>query len=347
MRVLIVGVGTRGDVAPYAGLGVRLRAAGHEVAIAAHEPYARLVTDAGLEFRAIPGDPLAVLAGGVRPAGVRGFVEYGRQVEDGIVAAAEQGADVLLLNVPASAGWHVAEALGIASMGVHLQPVEPTGDFPPVLGPFTRSLGRWGNRVAARTAFVMPSPAHAGSAGRLRARLGLPPMSSREAYRRREAAGWPVFHGFSPLVLPRPGDWRAGLEVTGYWWPEREQGWRPPNGLEDFLEAGPPPVFVGLGSLAGTHGGRVAEPVVRALRQAGLRAVVQVGAADMAADMAADTKADAKAGIKAGIKAGSGADGVFGLGEVPHDWLFPRVAAVAHHAGAGPALLHNSEPPST
>ncbi|MFI6180338.1 hypothetical protein ACIA8R_32680 [Nonomuraea sp. NPDC051191] len=98
-----------------------------------------------------------------------------------------------------------------------LQPVEPTGDFPPVMSVVRRSLGRWDNRTAARLAFAPPSPAHAGSAKELRAALGLPPIGSREAYRRREAACWPVLHGFSPSVLPRPADWRAGLEVTGYW----------------------------------------------------------------------------------------------------------------------------------
>lgn len=28
-------------------------------------------------------------------------------------------------------------------------------------------------------------------------------------------------------------------------------------------------------------------------------------------------------------------EGVYGLESVPHDWLFPRVAAVVHHGGAG------------
>jgi hypothetical protein len=56
-----------------------------------------------------------------------------------------------------------------------------------------------------------------------------------------------VFHGFSARVVPRPGDWRRGLDVTGYWWPyDRED--RLPAEVLDFLDAGPAPVFVGLGS---------------------------------------------------------------------------------------------------
>ena len=41
-----------------------------------------------------------------------------------------------------------------------------------------------------------------------------------------DAARWPVFHGFSPSVVPRPADWRDDLEVVGYWWPTRTAGWR-------------------------------------------------------------------------------------------------------------------------
>jgi sterol 3beta-glucosyltransferase len=36
--VLIVAIGSWGDVVPYTGLGIRLRAAGYHMAIAAHEP---------------------------------------------------------------------------------------------------------------------------------------------------------------------------------------------------------------------------------------------------------------------------------------------------------------------
>ncbi|WP_329429804.1 glycosyltransferase [Streptosporangium sp. NBC_01495] len=243
MRVLIVGVGTRGDVAPYTGLGMRLREAGHEVAIAAHEPYAELVTDAGLEYLPLPGDPLPALTGRFS---ISAFKEYSEQLMDGLTQIAEQEADLLLLGMAGAQGCHVAEAMGVPSMGVHLQPIDPTGDFPPVMSLFRQSLGRWGNRRTARLAFESPAagPLLAGMSTKMRARLGLPPMTPRALYRRREDTRWPVFHGVSPLVVPRPADWRPGLEITGYWWPLQPRGWQPDPVLRDFLTSGPPPVFV-------------------------------------------------------------------------------------------------------
>lgn len=310
MRVLIVGVGTRGDVAPYTGLGRRLREDGHEVAIAAHEPYAELVTDAGLDHLPLPGDPLSALTGRFS---ISAFKEYSEQLMDGLAAIAEQQADLLLLGVAGAVGCHVAEAMGVPSMGVHLQPIDPTGDFPPVMSLFRRSLGRWGNRRAARLVFEMPAagPMIAGMGTKMRTRLGLPPVAPRALYRHRESTRWPVFHGVSPLVLPRPADWRPGLEIAGYWWPLRPRGWQPDPVLLDFLASGPAPVFVGFGSLAGARAEQCTELAVQALRRAGLRGVLQTG------------------------PRGRISDDVLAVGDTPHDWLFPRMAAVAHHCGGG------------
>src|SRR4051794_41336846 len=58
MRILILTAGSRGDVAPFTGLGRRLQQAGHQVALAAHDRFADLVRESGLGYRALPGDPV-------------------------------------------------------------------------------------------------------------------------------------------------------------------------------------------------------------------------------------------------------------------------------------------------
>jgi UDP:flavonoid glycosyltransferase YjiC (YdhE family) len=113
-------------------------------------------------------------------------------------------------------------------------------------------------------------------------------------------------------VVARPRDWRSGLDVAGYWWPY--DGDAPlPDDLREFIEAGPPPVFVGLGSATVPDPARVSTEIVRALRRAGLRGVIQRGWAGLTAT----------------------GDDMLTIDEVPHSALFPRMAAVVHHAGAG------------
>jgi UDP:flavonoid glycosyltransferase YjiC (YdhE family) len=326
MRVVITTAGSTGDVLPYTGVGARLREAGHQVTIATHEVFAGPVADAGLELLTLPGDVQVVQTSPRGRAlfrhgtGWRGLASLARlarqqvgQLADGMLAVAHHGADVLLLSTTtAPLGYQVARALGVPSLGLFLQPVDPTADFPPVVGG-TRSMGPAANRAAARATRTLARALYDRPTRRLSARLGLPPASLAALDRRQQAEHWPILHGFSPAVVPRPADWRPGLDVVGYWWPARAAGWRPPADLVDFLAAGPPPVFLGFGSMAGANGSRLSALAAGALRRAGVRGVVQAG--------------------WAGLRA-TGGD-VITVGPVPHDWLFPRMAAVVHHAGAG------------
>ncbi|MFD3471451.1 glycosyltransferase [Streptomyces sp. NPDC058682] len=313
MRILIATAGSRGDVAPYTGLGAALRDAGHEVALAATESFAPLAGEAGLEFRPLPADPQA--HGDVRGRRqlLRAASAFITDLGEGFADAVGNGTDLLLLSATtAPLGWHLTEATGVPSMGVYLQPTAPTGDFAPTLMG-TRSLGRFGNRAAGRFALRMTDRVFEPAVVRLRERLDLPALTAARMRRRQDEAGWPVLHGFSTALVPRPSDWAAHLTVTGSWWPYVDAGRRLPADLDDFLAAGPPPVLVGFGSMAAGHGDRLSEIAVGALRKAGLRGILQSGSAGLAAD----------------------GDDVLTVGAVPHALLFPRLAAVVHHAGAG------------
>jgi UDP:flavonoid glycosyltransferase YjiC (YdhE family) len=236
------------------------------------------------------------------------------ELGDGIAAAAARSRPqvMLLSTVVAPLGYQVAEAAGVPWAGVFLQPIAPTTAFGSVLlgG---RSLGGPVNYAVTAAANYVSRTLYAGPVQDLRRKLGLPhePIGTLSSWQ--DGGRWPTFHGFSTAVVQRPADWRPQLEVVGYWWPEHA-GWQPPPELADFLAAGAKPVFIGFGSMGPGQGERLSGRVLEAVRTARVRAVVQAG--------------------WAGLDVSSSAD-VITVGEVPHDWLFPRVAAVVHHAGAG------------
>ncbi len=318
--VVVLAVGSRGDVAPLTGVGVQLQRAGHEVVIAAYTPFADLITNCGLGFRELPAEleaadgtdvaPMKGLAAFASPAGMRALGS------DIVAAVAKGPADILLVSPFAEmAGHPVAEAGGIPSLGVRLQPLSATAAYPPaVLGAW--SAGILGNRLAASTGAWLVDRLYGGVVAGFRRDLGLPKVSGRRLRQQRTTAHWPVLHGYSPVVAPRPDDWRPGLEVTGYWWPAASPEWEPPVELTDFLGAGPAPVFVGFGSMMTTvqRAEQFSDTIRQAAQQAGVRAIVQAGWTGLGVDAS---------------------DDVLTIGEVPHDWLFPQVAAVAHHCGAG------------
>lgn len=313
MRILIAAAGSRGDVAPYTGLGAHLRHAGYDVTLATTDAFAPLVRDAGLAFRSLPADPRGRGAVTGKRELMRSTAAFVTELGHGFADAMAEGTDLLLLSTTtAPLGWHLAQATGTPSLGVYLQPTAPTGDFPPVVTG-SRSLGRLANRTAARFALHMTDRLYEQAAAQLRHRLQLPPLSAARMRRRQEQANWPILYGFSTALVPRPSDWRSGLRVVGNWWPQHEATERLPPQAEDFLNAGPRPVLIGFGSMAAGHGERLSDIAVHALRRAGLRGILQTGSAGLTAD----------------------GDDMLTIGDVPHALLFPRLAAVVHHAGAG------------
>lgn len=321
MHLVVIAVGTRGDVAPYTGLGIRLVEAGYRVTIGAHAPFRALVTDAGLGFHEVPGDVagLVRVPSPDRPPSpfflnrrVSQLERYLADVADGVVEATAD-ADAVLVTGAAPFAYAAAQARGLPSLGVFLQPFEPSRAYPSPMTNTARSLGPWADRAVGTALLDMLFP-FTKAANRIRERLGSPPQTARATRRAQAAAHWPVLHGISPHVLPRPTDWRPGLALTGYWWPHDPTGWTPPRQLVDFLAAGPPPVLIGFGSM-GTGAGRwLQDAVTGAIASTGVRAIVQAG--------------------WAGLDAGRG-EQVLTVGEIPHSWLLPRVAAVVHHGGAG------------
>lgn len=140
-----------------------------------------------------------------------------------------------------------------------------------------RSFGRFGNRVASM-ATTLAMAALAGPARELRHELGLPRRRTREILAGEpDTRRWPVFHGFSPAIVPRPADWPNGYAVTGYWWPQRPGGWRAPAELQKFLASGPPPVFFGFGDMTADDTSGFIELATDAGREAGVRQVIQAG----------------------------------------------------------------------
>lgn len=51
-----------GDVQPFIALGTALRRYGHRVRLATHDTFAKFVTDSGLEFFPIGGDPADLMS---------------------------------------------------------------------------------------------------------------------------------------------------------------------------------------------------------------------------------------------------------------------------------------------
>ena len=91
----------------------------------------------------------------------------------------------------------------------------------------------------------------------------------------------------------------------------------PDSDLAAFLAAGPPPVYIGFGSIVVDDPNALTNLIFEAVEATGQRALVSKGW-----------------GGFGGNELGK-PDYVFMLGNCPHDWLFQHVSCVVHHGGAG------------
>lgn len=323
MRVLLITVGTRGDIAPFAALAQRLVTEGHTAVLAAPEPY-RSDTPPGVEFAPMGTDADRImraamtrlrspaqaltLAGEMNRALRAALQEQWRIAED-------SSPTHVVAHPKALGGPHIAERLSVPfSASVPAPLLTPTAAFPaPVLA---RRLPGALNRLTYqlnRSAGI----AYGGMVNSFRTEtLGLPRMSRFSDYLTdRAGRRLPVLYPFSPAVVPRPADFPPSAHITGFWFRADAPAWEPPAEMTAFLDQGGPIVYVGFGSMG--FGGSAEERgrlLVDALQEAGVRAVVSTG--------------------WGGVRP-EASDGIHLVGDVPHEQLFPLVDAVVHHGGAG------------
>jgi len=325
MQICILSVGTRGDVQPYIALGKGLQAAGHQVQLATLGMFEPVVRSYGLDFALIKESPLSfierVIASGSnfvqRLLETRRIITamMGRLLDDAWQAV--QDADLIITsNLLIYPGYSLSEQLGVPSIGTLLVPYLRTRAFPnPAFFSGQRSLGGRGNLLTYDLFNQATWQLYRSSMNKQRQRFGLSPLPMLGIAGQMLREHYPFLYAYSPLVVPRPADWEANIHVTGYWFLNAPASWQPPEALLAFLEAGPPPVYIGLGSMKTRDPAATTELMLQALARSGQRGILLPSSSGVN-----ETEVPAE---------------VYTLTEAPHDWIFPRMAAVVHHGGAG------------
>jgi vancomycin aglycone glucosyltransferase len=318
MRIALSAVGTRGDVQPMLALGLALRRRGHQVRMCAPPDFHDRVIDVGLPFFPVGQDMHEMVTVTCRDmvrkplAPLRVMDELVRFQFDDLLKACE-GAEVLVGGGMQLAAPSIAAALEIPYLYAAYCPVvlrsrehpAPLFSNQQLSGP-TNLLSWW----ACERFFDLVL---LGSLNRERRRLGLAQV--RRIYDHLFKSR-PVLLATDPLLVPAPSDARAGVLTTGFWYFEDEAELEPLDPeLRAFLAAGAPPVYVGFGSMPSEDPERLTRQIVAAVRASGQRAILHRGWAGLGDVALPDT--------------------IHVVGSVSHPKLFPRVAAVVHHGGAG------------
>ncbi|CAE6514541.1 unnamed protein product [Rhizoctonia solani] len=347
MNIVIMIVGSRGDVQPFVALGKRLKEHGHEVRIATHGTFRSFVTGAGLRFFDIGGDPEQLMSYMVRNPGLmpglesltNGDIGMKRKMVaeylDGCWKACYEpdededqlsfAADAIISNPPAFAHIHCAEALGIPLQLSFTMPWCATADFPHPLVNILQSNAGKGltNVLSYALAELMTWQGLGDVINDFRTKtLGLKPLSLRSGAGIVDRLRIPWTYCMSPALVPKPDDWTNHIDVVGFYFLDLASNYQPPDNLKKFLDEGEPPIYIGFGSIVIDEPQEMTQKIFDAIRETGARAILSAGWGGLFAPDSPNVP-----------------EGVLILdkqtGNIPHDWLFDHVSAVCHHGGAG------------
>jgi sterol 3beta-glucosyltransferase len=324
MRISILVFGTRGEVQPLVALGLGLQAAGHAVRIITQDTFHDFVASQGLACVPIKTG-LREAVQSRRKAGnytlptiYKLARQYIRQSLGDVWEGCQDAEALIMCDIGTIPGWHIVDKLRVPTFVVSYYPEEICQTFweTTLRGKIAARLERFGMSVISSQLILKPFI----NAWR-KTQLGLPPVSHiKENTEELKARQTPVFYAYSDTVFPKPPEWPAWWHVTGYWFLQHSASWQAPSNLVEFLADGPPPVYVGFSSVDTRKMAGMTDLVLRALALGGQRGILAAGWSTLG-------------------KRSTLPEGVFTVESIPHDWLFPQVAAAVHHGGAGTTAM--------
>lgn len=342
LQIVLLVVGTRGDIQPFLPIAHHLEQHGHRVRLATHEEFRDFVEGDGIEFFPLAADPRELIAYMVQTGGriiptkisqLRNDLPRKREMISEILGSTWQAcigpnpkdptdndflADAVIANPPCFGHIHVAEALHVPLHMIFTMPWTPTTAFPhPLANLGTGTGGAVENWLSFLTIDFLTWAGSADLVNRFREdTLGIEPILLGEG-------GSSLLHDnevpttylWSPSFVAKPPDWNESIEIAGFCFLDQATSYEPPRELSAFLEGGARPFYIGFGSCVIESPNETTKLISKAVEESGIRAILSRG--------------------WAGLGRGIDSNDILVVDDLPHDWLFPHLAGICHHGGAG------------
>jgi len=327
MRILLAPLGSHGDVHPFLGLAIALRARGHDVHVITSSYFKSLVESLGFPFAPVGTDddfetlthnpdlwhPKRSMRAIFGQSGIAN-----RQLRDGFARVQERhvpGETILVAGLLAMWARVASEKLNIPLASVHLQPsVMWSAADPPEFAQL-RIRSWWPHWFRNMLYWIgdrhMVDPLIAPELNKFRAEVGLPPV-------RRIVGKWSHspqrIIGFFPEWYGNAPDWPPHFRHAGFVRFDQAESVGVPTDVEAFLNAGDPPIVFSFGS-AMRQGKPYFSAAAEACKLLGRRGLLLAKGRGQIPD--------------------SLPPGVMHAEYAPFSLVFPRAAAIVHHGGIG------------
>jgi len=315
MKIVLGTSGTRGDVQPMVALALGLKKKGHEVLLVGPPEKMAWAKRLGCPYQGLGCDVTQFLDAIDNPISIPSAIKFMNYVRNEIRTQFEmlpgiiKGADLVIASSLMFALSSIAEALNIKYLYVAFTPQLFPSSFHPFPVVKTQTLPGWCNRLS----WQLASFGDRFNTGRLvngyRKQFKLKPLSNLWIH----VLGHNPIVACDPQIAQIPPDVTQGPIQTGYMHLHMPKPDYPE--LEDFLISDSPPIYAGFGSMPPKDQAGHIPLFVKAARHLDRRIII--------------SKVWPKSNDLSYSK------DVFFIKNYPHEYLFPRTAAIIHHGGAG------------
>ena len=333
MKIAITTVGTRGDLQPYIALGLGLKKSGHEVLIVSAKNEETFVRNYGLGFYALDVDIQKIIEGGEVQEMSKGsnplkfivsHLKGSKSLKSlmvktqGEIWNACQNADLIIFHPGMPLGFFLANEKNKKAILATPFPVVATKDYPSILFYALPKLGSYYNLL---THFIFDKVFWALAKSPIKEfwnkNIKSKTNFSISPLKQQIKSGQLVLNGYSELLFSHSKEWANNIHTIGSWIIETEPNFVPPIELDNFINSGEVPIYIGFGSMKDLVSfNKTLAIIIETLNITKQRAVIGLGW----------TTNSYKEKLP---------DNILLVDSIPHTWLFPKMKMVIHHGGAG------------
>jgi sterol 3beta-glucosyltransferase len=333
MKIILVSIGTRGDMEPFLAIGEILKEKGHQVICAFPEQFRNLAEESNIEFASLGTKFIQMLESEVGKAAMGGGGSSLTKFLANVKLASKQteinkelvnkqyeiieseNPDRVVYNGKAT--YPIIWGLDKGRKAILVCPlpymhyvrdhahVAFNSDFGPLLNKLTYSLVDFGVITTVKI-----------SANWLKLSGKITRKQIKKALLSNKA-----IYTVSPSLFSRPDYWKENLQVVGYHERKKTTNWRPGEELNDFLEKHDRILFIAFGSMTNPDPEQKSKIIIDILERNQIPAIINT----------------ASGGLIRPDKLTS--ERIHFVSEIPYHWIFPKIYGVIHHGGSGTTHL--------
>lgn len=331
IKIVMLTIGSRGDVQPFICLAHGFMTKGHKVKIVTHKCFEQFVKSNGIEFGSLSSDPKELMKLCVSNSMFSmNFINEGKKIFlDKLDIMLNEAyneckcANVLISTPTSIAGYHIVEKLQIPFFNAFTMPLTDHGGQNVLTLKTSDYYQKWYSKYLNYSLDFLADKAMWFAYGTIvnnwrTTVLGLPPKkffeSNQFVFDKQKI---PTLYCYSEHIFPKPAEWGDNIYVTGYWKSCIEEDYEPSEELSNFLDQHPKSLFVSFGSIPTEH---LTNPeefygiFIKYCEEKKISLII------------------GKGWSTTNIKSSKN---VFVTGEVPYDFLLRYVNLMVHHGGAG------------